>query len=101
MATTNLYGQAGANVLRSAHAELRVTDLDAAHHFYVELLGFVVTERTADALYLRCLEEREHHSLILRRAASPGLNHMAYRVADPTDLDRLSDRFAALGLSQR
>ena len=33
MATINLYGQAGANVLRSAHAEFRVTDLGAARHF--------------------------------------------------------------------
>jgi catechol 2,3-dioxygenase-like lactoylglutathione lyase family enzyme len=101
MATMNLYGEAGANVLRAAHAEFRVTDLGAARHFYVDLLGFVETERTDDALYLRCLEEREHHSLILRRAESPGLTHMAYRVADPDDLDRLSGRFAALGLPQR
>jgi 3,4-dihydroxyphenylacetate 2,3-dioxygenase len=101
MATMSLYGQAGANVLRAAHADFRVTDLGAARHFYVDLLGFVETERTAEALYLRCLEEREHHSLILRRADSPGLTHMAYRVAEPDDLDRLSKRFAALGLPQR
>ena len=101
MATRNLYGRAGANVLRAAHAEFRVTDLEAARHFYVDLLGLVETERTADALYLRALEEREHHSLVLRRAPSPGLTHMAYRVADPDDLGRLSHRFAALGLPQR
>jgi 3,4-dihydroxyphenylacetate 2,3-dioxygenase len=88
-------------VLRAAHAEFRVTDLEAARHFYVDLLGLVETERTADALYLRALEEREHHSLILRRAPSPGLTHMAYRVADPDDLGRLSQRFAELGLPQR
>ena len=97
----NLHGRAGANVLRAAHAEFRVTDLEAARHFYVDLLGLVETERTADALYLRALEEREHHSLILRRAPSPGLTHMAFRVADPDDLDRLSRRFAELGLPQR
>lgn len=97
----NLFGQAGANVLRAAHAEFRVTDLDAARHFYVDLLGLVETERTADALYLRALEEREHHSLILRHAPSPGLTHMAFRVADPSDLGQLSRRFAELGLPQR
>jgi catechol 2,3-dioxygenase len=96
-----LVGRAGANVLRSGHAEYRVTDLEAARHFYVDLLGFVETERTQDALYLRCLEEREHHSLVLRRAASPGVTHMAYRVASEDDLDRLSRRFTMLGLPQR
>lgn len=101
MTTLNLHGQAGANVLRSAHAEFRVADLGAARHYYVDLLGLVETERTADALYLRGLEEREHHSLILRLAPSPGLGHMAYRVAEPDDLGRLSRRFAELGLPQR
>lgn len=101
MATMNLHGRAGANVLRAAHAEFRVTDLEAARHFYVDLLGLVETERTADALYLRALEEREHHSLILRRAASPGLTHLAFRVADPDDLGRLAHRFGELGLAQR
>jgi catechol 2,3-dioxygenase len=96
-----LVGRADANVLRSGHAEYRVTDLEAARHFYVDLLGFVETERTQDALYLRCLEEREHHSLVLRRAASPGVTHMAYRVASEDDLDRLSRRFTMLGLPQR
>jgi catechol 2,3-dioxygenase len=96
-----LIGRADANVLRSGHAEYRVTDLEAARHFYVDLLGFVETERTQDALYLRCLEEREHHSLVLRRAASPGVTHMAYRVASEDDLDRLSRRFTMLGLPQR
>lgn len=99
--TRNLHGHAGGNVLRAAHAEYRVTDLGAARHFYVDLLGFVETARDDDALYLRGLEEREHHSLTLRRAESPGCSHIAFRVADPDDLGRLSFRFHELGLPQR
>ncbi|ADU51918.1 3,4-dihydroxyphenylacetate 2,3-dioxygenase [Thermaerobacter marianensis DSM 12885] len=55
------------DVVRAAHAELQVTDLEAARHFYVDLLGLVVTEATTDALYLRGYEERVHHSLVLRQ----------------------------------
>jgi 3,4-dihydroxyphenylacetate 2,3-dioxygenase len=94
-------GRAGANVLRAGHVEFRATDLDAARHFYVELLGFVETARDADALYLRGLEEREHHSLTLRRADSPGVGHIAFRVAAPDDLDRLARRCGELGLPCR
>ncbi len=101
MAAGGLNGRAGANVLRAAHVEFRVTDLGAARHFYVDLLGFVETARDGDALYLRGLEEREHHSLVLRRAESPGVPHLAYRVAEPDDLDRLAARFAELGLPCR
>ena len=77
------------NILRAAHGEYRVTDLARARAFYVDVLGFVETERHPDALYLRGYEERDHHSLVLRRAASPGCGHLAYRVAAEDDLDRL------------
>lgn len=89
------------NVLKAAHLEYLVTDLGRAREFYVDLLGFVESERTGDCLYLRGLEEREHASLILRRAESSGASHVAYRVADPDDLERLERRFLELGLPTR
>lgn len=82
-------GSPAFNVLRSGHIEFRVTDLGRARAFYVDLLGFVETERDGDRLYLRGYEERDHHSLLLRRASSPGVGHMAYRVASEEDLGRL------------
>jgi catechol 2,3-dioxygenase-like lactoylglutathione lyase family enzyme len=88
-------------VLRAAHAELLVTDLDVARHFYVDLLGFVETERDERRLYLRCLEEREHHSLVLRKADHAGAGHIAFRVASPGDLQRLADLATAERRPQR
>lgn len=85
--------KAGVNIVRAAHGEFRVTDLDRSRAFYVDALGFVETERTGDALYLRGLEERDHHSLVLRRADSPGAGHLAFRVHGADDLDAL-ERFA-------
>ena len=101
MSAARLLGRAGANVLRAGHIEFRPTDLGAARHFYVDLLGFVETASDDRALYLRGLEEREHHSLILRRASSPGVGHLAFRVAGPDDLDRLARRCATLALPWR
>ncbi|HEU5424747.1 MAG TPA: 3,4-dihydroxyphenylacetate 2,3-dioxygenase [Nitrolancea sp.] len=88
-------------ILKAGHAEIRVTDLDRARDFYVELLGFVESERAGDRLYLRCLEDWEHHSLVLRQAPSPGLGHIAYRVARDADLDLLEQLAAARGLPRR
>ena len=56
------------DIVRAAYAELHVTDLDVSEHFYAELLGMVVSARTDDAVYLRGWEERQHHSIVLRRA---------------------------------
>ncbi|MGH3518502.1 MAG: VOC family protein, partial [Haloechinothrix sp.] len=55
------------DVIRSAYAELIVTDLAAARWFYVDVLGLVVTAEEPDALYLRAFEEYLHHSLVLRK----------------------------------
>ena len=91
----------GVNVVRAAHAELVVTDLQRAADFYGGLLGFVETERNAEALYYRGYEEREHHSLILRRGARPAVSHIAFRLARPDDLAVLEERFRDRGLAVR
>ncbi len=80
------------NIVRAAHAEYVVTDLAKARAFYVDLLGFVLSEETSDALYLRGYEERLHHSLVLRMGPTPAVDHVAFRVASPSDLDLL-ERF--------
>ena len=89
------------NILRAAHIELRVTDLERAEEFYVGLLGFVQTARDPDRVYLRGYEEWLHHSLVLRRAPSPGVGHMAFRVAVPLDLEVLADLAKRDGLAHR
>lgn len=89
------------NVLRAAHAELSVSDLDRAHSFYVDLLGLVETERDESHLYLRCLEDREHHSLVLRQSQQTGVSHIAFRVSSPDDLEHLSQMAKEQGLHQR
>ena len=55
------------DVVRSAYAELVVTDLAAARWFYVDVLGLAVTAEDDDALYLRAFEEFIHHNLVLRQ----------------------------------
>lgn len=82
--------QSVGNVVRAGHIEFLVTDLDRAHVFYVDLLGFVETARDAGHIYLRGLEERHHHSLVLKQGDQPGVTHLAYRVATDDDLDALA-----------
>jgi 3,4-dihydroxyphenylacetate 2,3-dioxygenase len=89
------------NIVRAAHVELGVADLARARAFYVDVLGFVVSAETADALYLRGYEERAHHSLVLRRSATAMLRHLGYRVWSPDDLDALARFFAEAGCPTR
>ena len=77
------------NITRIGHAEFRVTNLDRAKKFYVDALGMMVIDDQKDALYLGCYEERDKYSLILRKADSPGVSHVAFRVANESDLEVL------------
>ena len=59
------------NIVRISHVSLGVSDIDAARRFYVDTLGLKITHEEPDRLYLRALEERGHHSLILTHTAAP------------------------------
>jgi catechol 2,3-dioxygenase len=86
------------NVVRCSHVELAVRDLDASRAFYEDTLGLVLTERTPDALYMRGLEERNHHSFVLRKAGTPECRALGLKVASEDDLDRAAHWFHIKGL---
>jgi len=77
------------DIVKAGHVEYLVTDLGRAREFYVETLGFVETEHDPDHIYLRGLEDRYHHCLVLTRSDSSGLGHIAFKVKQPEDLKSL------------
>ncbi len=87
-----------ANIQSLGHVEFCVTDLERTRDFYVDLIGLHETERDRDRVYLRGTEGREHHSLVLRKADSPGVGHIAFRVQDEASMTDMDARFKALGL---
>jgi catechol 2,3-dioxygenase len=76
------------NVVRASHVELGVRDLGRSRAFYVDCLGLLVSDESADALYLRGVEERNHHSLVLRRARANDVHSIGFKLAGEDDLDR-------------
>ncbi len=86
------------NVTRMSHVVLTVPDLAACRHFYTEVIGLVVSDEDAHAIYLRGLEETCHHSLVLRRAhGEPVCQRIGFRVLTEADLDRAATWFVAQG----
>src|SRR5882757_1555739 len=59
------------NVVRASHVELTVRDLARSCAFYVDCLGYLVSSEEPEALYLRAIEERNHHSIVLRQGRAP------------------------------
>ena len=89
------------NVVRIAYVDGHATDLALSRAFWVDALGFIVTEETTDALYLRALEERNHHSVVLRKAAEPDVTAVGFKVFSEEDLDRAAHFCAGRGLPHR
>jgi catechol 2,3-dioxygenase len=85
------------DIVKAGHIELLVTDLGEARRFYVDTLGFIVTESDRSHLYLRGLEDRHHHSLTLSRSDSPGVGHFAFRVANEAGLKAIEKLVKAKG----
>ena len=87
-------------ILRIGHASLRVTDIERARRHYVDVLGLTETGRDGDGtLYLKGWDEWDKYSIVLTPAATPGLNHLAYKVESEADLDALQKRIADYGVA--
>ncbi|WP_188456935.1 3,4-dihydroxyphenylacetate 2,3-dioxygenase [Virgibacillus oceani] len=86
------------NIVRTARAIVRVIDLHAARDFYVNGLGFIETEADDKHIYLRGLEERGHHSYVLKKADQPGVEVISYKVAEEEDLDKLATALVDKGM---
>lgn len=77
------------DITRTGRAVLHVTDLEASRKFYVDALGFVVTEEDENNLYLRGYEEQSHHSLLLKKSDKAAVEVISYKVFEDTDLDKI------------
>jgi catechol 2,3-dioxygenase-like lactoylglutathione lyase family enzyme len=73
--------------LRLGHAVLTTTDLASTSRFFVELLGFRVSDYIGQVgVFLRC--STDHHNLLLLQAPSVYLHHTAWKVADVDEVGR-------------
>jgi catechol 2,3-dioxygenase len=86
------------NIVRLSHVEYTVTDLQASRHFYVDTLGLQVTHEDATHIYLRAMEERGHHCIVLTQADTAEVGVLGFKLYDDPDLDKAAEFFASRGL---
>jgi catechol 2,3-dioxygenase len=86
------------NIVRLSHVVYTAPDLKRSRGFYVDLIGLQVTGETSDALFLRAVEERGHHSVVLHRGDKAAVEVLGFKVFSEDDLDRAAAFFKAKGL---
>ena len=86
-------------VLRPGHGQIRVLNLEEGVRHYRDVLGLVETGRDAQGrVYLKCWDERDHHSLVLRQADRAGIDFFGFKVLDKATLDKLDADLIAYGV---
>lgn len=89
------------NIVRLSHIVLTVTDLKASREFYVDTLGLQVTAEDDRRVYLRAMEERGHHCLVLELGDIAVAQELGFKVADEEQLDRAKHYFEEQELPAR
>jgi len=87
------------NIVRLSHVEYHVTNLARARAFWVDTLGLQVSHKDGEVLMLRAMEERNHHSIILREAPKPQVARLGFKLFDDPDLDSAAAWFKGQGLT--
>lgn len=86
-------------ITRASHLVYTVRDLSRSREFYTEVLGLVVSDEDKDTLYLRGVEERVHHSLVLKRTEGvPACIRAGLQTEDEEDLDKAKFFFNQRGM---
>ncbi|MEK8169246.1 VOC family protein [Streptomyces sp. M19] len=72
---------------RLGHVALGSTDYEAARAFFLDGLGFRLSDEiTAGAAHVRC--SSDHHNVLVMRAPTPFLHHTAWQVEDVDEVGR-------------
>ena len=78
-----------------SHVVFRTAQSQTTETFFVDLLGFAVSDRTDGIHFLRCATD--HHSVALAKVKGPGLHHFAFELQDLDSLMRACGRMSMHG----
>jgi 2,3-dihydroxy-p-cumate/2,3-dihydroxybenzoate 3,4-dioxygenase len=80
-------------IVRLGHVVLNVINYANAHRFWVDQLGFEISDHVPGKIaFLRCWPNPLHHSFALLTGAADGLNHFNFMVTDIDDIGRAMNR---------
>lgn len=83
-------------VNKLAHVGLRASDLSQQAAFYIDRWGLERTDEHGRALFLRA-EGPDHHVLTLHEGGT-GLDHVAFEVDSPDDIENAADLLSRQGI---
>lgn len=83
--------------IKLSHVVLNAGRIGDETAFFIDLLGFKLSDSTEMMEFVRC--SADHHSIALSRAEGPSLNHMAYEMSNIDGLMRGAGRLKQSGFN--
>jgi len=81
------------HIVRLSHVVFQVSDLAKSRAFYVDTLGLQITHEDKNRIYLRAMEERGHHCVVLEKADAACVEVLSFKLYDEPDLDKAAEFF--------
>ena len=84
--------------LRPGLIQIKVLDLDKTLSFYKDILGLSEVGKTSDGrVMLKTYDEFDHHSVVLRKAETAGLDYVGFKVLNVNELEAMKGRVEKFG----
>ncbi|HEX6595234.1 MAG TPA: catechol 2,3-dioxygenase [Bacillota bacterium] len=84
-------------IMRIGRIEIRVLDLEESTNYYTNVIGLEETGRCDSRVYLKAWDEYDHHSIILQKSDRAGMDHLAFKVKDIFELEKLERKVEQFG----
>ncbi len=92
---------AGVRPTHLSHLLIFSSDIDRAMGFYCDLLGFRLSDRSADVLaFTHGAHSSDHHLLALAKSEGPGLHHASWSVARVDEVGMGMEQMLAAGYTE-
>ena len=78
---------------RIGHVALETPDLESSLSFFRDAVGLEEVARENGTVYLRAIDEFDHHSLTLTEAESAGVDHVGWQTVDRESLSEYATQF--------
>jgi catechol 2,3-dioxygenase-like lactoylglutathione lyase family enzyme len=76
--------------IKITHINLNSASASTIHRFYIETLGFRLSDESDMFYFLRC--NSDHHSILIAKMAAPTLNHVSFEMKDVDSVMRGAGR---------
>jgi catechol 2,3-dioxygenase len=85
-------------VARLGHVALETPGLEESLSFFRDAVGLEEVERVDETVYLRAVDEWDHHSLSLTEADAAGVDHVGWQTEEPSDVEAFAGRLTEQGI---